>query len=140
MTSIKPMIQDSLLAGDDFADLVVKFEGYGEGTLKTYFYEVNSKFTPEQKEMAGKARAQRPSNPAIEKRPVSEKHKKIGTKLEEFISEKHMIRNLSIFHKTYGLGTPTRLSKMMNGMHNFTLQELQKMSEIIDVSLEELVS
>lgn len=135
MNEKQERIKALMLSGHTREQIAQKCPDLKEGSIRVYIAEVKRVLTPDQIAAYDKAQV-RVSRAFATDRPISTAHWHIGQRLARFRIEARM--NAKAFCAKYPITNQVTLTKFEGGTHDFKLSELQKISEILSVSVDEM--
>lgn len=143
MKSLLQEVEALVLQGLWPAEIKTKLSEYSERTVRQYCHVIMSQMDPETKAKVEALRLHRgkPKGGVKEffkRRPLGEKHIILGSRIYDL--RKEMKLNHTEFAEHFTFTNRLLLSTMEQGYHDFTLTELLRLSDILELSLEALLN
>jgi hypothetical protein len=142
--SAKDTVKKMILEGHTLNDIFHALPDYTHSTLRTYEARIMSGLSAEERKQRDAARSARPRKRADYHRKYQERtilgpvQIRIGRKLLE--ARLNLNMKVEEFCAQHSFANRAKLSLMEQGYHDFTLTEIQKIADLLQMTVEELLT
>ncbi|QEE37974.1 MULTISPECIES: hypothetical protein [unclassified Methylobacterium] len=142
--SAKQNVKAMILKGHCLNDIFHELPNYTQSTLRTYVARITASLTEAERKQRDASRAQRPRQRHDYHRKYQERtilgpvQVRIGRKLAEARLNSEM--KSEEFCKQHAFANRAKLSLMEQGYHDFTVTEIQKIADLLQINVEELLT
>ena len=141
--STKDNVKAMLIQGSTLNEIYAAFPNYSQSTLRTYVARATAALTADERAQRAKSRSQRPKQRALNHTKYQERttmgplHVRIGLKLLEVRMNLKM--KSEEFCQEYDFANRAKLSLMEQGYHDFTVSEVAKIADLLNITVEQLI-